>query len=30
MNDLVDIETMLDNPLIMVSAIPLNEDESSA
>ena len=26
MNDLGDIESMLDNPLVMVSAIPLEEE----
>ena len=28
MNDLGDIESMLDNPLVMVSAIPLEEESS--
>ena len=30
MNDLEEIEAMLDNPLIMVSAIPLDEDSQAA
>lgn len=29
MSDLADIESMLDNPLIMVSTITLSEDDSS-
>ena len=29
MNDLADIESMLDNPLVMISGFSLNEEEPS-